>query len=96
MSESKSLNCRKFSQDSSDPLYKITEEVHKFMQIRSFYKGGNTDGDVPLSLGIPTVTIGSSNGFATHSLEEHLEKKTFRKGVEQALMVLLCLDQKMH
>jgi hypothetical protein len=79
----------------TQPIYRITQQAQRSLGIKSFFSIGNTDGDVPLALGIPTVTIGTSNGFATHSLQEHLEKKTFLTGVKQALSVMLSLDERM-
>ncbi len=83
------------SASKAHPLYRITRQAQRSLGIKSFFSVGNTDGDVPLALGIPTVTVGSSNGFATHSLKEHLEKKTFLTGVQQVLSVILALDERM-
>lgn len=74
------------------PIFTITQRVQKSLGIKPYFKTGNTDGDVPLFLGIPTITLGSSNGFATHSLEEHMEKGTYLHGVEQVLRIILALD----
>ncbi|MBU2259726.1 M20/M25/M40 family metallo-hydrolase [Patescibacteria group bacterium] len=75
------------------PIFTITQRVQKSLKIKSYFKTGNTDGDAPLSLGIPTVTLGSCNGFATHSLEEYMEKGTYLLGVEQIIQILLALDK---
>ena len=78
------------------PIYRITRRVQKSLGIEPFFKLGNTDGDVALALGIPTVTLGASNGFATHSLEEKLEKKTYLKGIEQVIEIILALDRELE
>jgi|SRR3989344_45506 len=75
------------------PLFTVTQTVQKSLRIKPYFKTGNTDGDASLALGIPTITLGSSNGFATHSLNEHLEKSTYPLGVEQVSQVLLALDR---
>ena len=80
---------------STHPIFPITQRVQKSLRIKPYFKTGNTDGDVSLALGIPTVTLGSSNGFATHSLDEHLEKSTYLKGVEQIIRIILALDQEL-
>jgi len=77
------------------PIYAITSKVQKSLGIEPFFKLGNTDGDVALAQGIPTVTLGAGNGFATHSLDEKLEKKTYLKGVEQVIEIILALDREM-
>ncbi|MEK7217975.1 MAG: M20/M25/M40 family metallo-hydrolase [Patescibacteria group bacterium] len=78
------------------PIYGITSRVQKSLGIEPFFKLGNTDGDVSLAMGIPTVTLGAGNGFATHSLEEKLEKKTYLKGIEQVIGIILALDREME
>lgn len=70
-------------------IYKLTQEVHRFLGIKSFFDSGNNDGDISLAKGIPTVTLGSSFGFKTHSLKEYLEKKSLILGIKQNLLVLL-------
>lgn len=76
-------------------IYSITQRVQKSLGIKPYFKTGNTDGDVSLALDIPTVTLGSSNGFATHSLEEHMEKSSYLSGVEQIIRIILTLDQEL-
>ena len=75
----------------SERIYQMTEEVQSYLGIKTFFEMGNNDGDVPLALGIPTVTIGSSNGFKTHSQDEYVEKKTLLLGFKQNLLTLLYL-----
>ncbi|MDD5025888.1 MAG: M20/M25/M40 family metallo-hydrolase [Candidatus Peribacteraceae bacterium] len=77
-------------------LCTTARKVQRSLGIRPFFKIGNTDGDVSLARGIPTVTLGASNGFATHSLEEKMEKKTYLKGVEQVIEIILALDRKIR
>lgn len=70
-------------------LYQLAKQVHQFLGIKSFFEAGNNDGDVSLAQGIPTVTLGSSVGFKTHSQEEYLEKKSLLPGIKQDFLVLL-------
>ena len=74
--------------DKNHPLIAFTEKVHKTLKIHSFYKDGNTDGDVSLNLGIPTVTIGTSKGYNTHSIKEYVEKDSFKIGYAQLLTMI--------
>ncbi len=64
-------------------LYKLIIDVQKTLGIESKIDSGNTDGDVSLALGIPTVTIGTSRGWNTHSLDEYVEKKPLVLGTKQ-------------
>ncbi len=77
------------------PIYSISKRVIKSLGIKPFFSIGNTDGDVPLAQGIPTITLGASNGFGTHSFDEKLEKKTYLKGVGQVIDVILALDREL-
>lgn len=70
------------------PLCLLVEEAQKSLNINSHYDSGNTDGDVSLAANIPTVTIGTSVGWNTHSLSEYMEKKSFCLGVKQVSAVL--------
>ena len=78
------------------PMFGIAQKVQASLGIKPFFKLGNTDGDVSLAAGIPTITLGASNGFATHSFEEKMEKQTYLLGVEQIIEILLTLDREMN
>lgn len=69
-------------------IYKLTMAVQRQLGITSQINAGNTDGDVSLAKGIPTVTIGISEGWNTHSLSEYVEKKSLPIGVKQAFMLV--------
>lgn len=69
-------------------LYKLIIDVQKTLGIESKIDSGNTDGDVSLAMGIPTVTIGVSIGFNTHSLGEYMEKKSFILGIKQVFLTV--------
>ena len=54
---------------------------------------GSTDSNIPISLGIPAVTIdggGSSKG--THSLDEEFDTTNSWQGTARALLVALALS----
>lgn len=70
------------------PLCLLVEEAQKSLNITPHYDSGNTDGDVSLAAKIPTVTIGTSIGWNTHSLSEYMEKKSFCLGLKQVFIVL--------
>lgn len=75
------------------PLIKYTEKIHQELKIDSFYKDGNSDGDATLALGIPTVTIGTSKGFQTHSIHEYMDMESIKKGYLQLFSMILKLDR---
>ena len=72
----------------SHKIYKITIDIQKQLGINSNLNAGNTDGDVSMAAGIPTVTIGTSEGWNTHSLNEYMEKKSLQLGIKQVFGVV--------
>jgi len=69
-------------------IYKLVEKVHKNLGIKSFFEMANNDAEVSLGLGIPTVTIGSSIGFNTHSQVEYVDKESIILGIKQDFLIV--------
>lgn len=69
-------------------IYQLTMDVQKQLGIHPEVNAGNTDGDVSLAANIPTVTIGTSKGWNTHSMDEYMEKKSLTLGIKQVFMVI--------
>lgn len=74
-------------------IYKLVQKVHSNMGIKSFFEAGNNDGDIPLILRIPTVTIGSSIGYKTHSQYEYVDKESIVLGIKQDFLIILEIMQ---
>lgn len=72
----------------NNKIYKLTIDLQKYLGIIPKINAGNTDGDVSLAAGIQTVTIGASEGWNTHSLQEYMEKKSLPLGIKQVFMVI--------
>lgn len=69
-------------------IYQLTMDAQKQLGIQSKVDSGNNDGDISLAVKIPTVTIGTSEGWNTHSLDEYMEKKSLVLGIKQVFMVI--------
>lgn len=69
-------------------LYQFSIEAMKQLKIDYKFSQGNTDGDVSLAAGIPTVTLGASIGFNTHSMDEYIDKNTIVLGIQQVFLVI--------
>jgi tripeptide aminopeptidase len=54
---------------------------------------GSTDGNVPLSDGCPTVTIGITNGGNAHRLDEYINTEPISIGMRQAIILTLAAAQ---
>jgi len=74
---------------SKHKIYQLTFAVQKKLGIVPKINSGNTDGDVSMAAGIPTVTIGISNGWNTHSMDEYLEKKSVVIGIQQTFTLII-------
>lgn len=72
-------------------IYQLTMDVQKKLGILPKINSGNTDGDISMAAGIPTVTIGTSNGWNTHSMDEYMEKKSLTIGIQQVFMVICAI-----
>jgi acetylornithine deacetylase/succinyl-diaminopimelate desuccinylase-like protein len=68
-------------------LIKLIKDIHKALGIKTIDDIGSTDSNYPISLGLPSITIGISEAENTHSLNEYLFLPPIRKGLEQVIMV---------
>jgi di/tripeptidase len=81
------------SLEKDHPIIAFTELIHKQLHVKSFYKDSNTDVDVALAYHIPTVTIGTSVGYQTHSIHEYLEIDSVKKGYQQLLEMIIQMEK---
>jgi acetylornithine deacetylase/succinyl-diaminopimelate desuccinylase-like protein len=49
---------------------------------------GSTDANVPLSRGLPAVTIGLSTGFGAHTVNEYISTQPLSQGLAQLYEVV--------
>lgn len=73
-------------------LVDIIEKVHKQLGIKTIDDLGSTDSNEPVSLGLPSVTIGITEGGGTHSTKEFILAGPVKKGIEQLLWIFHYLD----
>ncbi|MCK4353406.1 M20/M25/M40 family metallo-hydrolase [candidate division WOR-3 bacterium] len=77
----------------SHQLIKGLIKIHHYLGIESKFGFGNTGGSIPLSQGIPAVTIGITLGYGLHLPEEKIEIKPIIKGIKQLLLLILNIDR---
>lgn len=72
------------------PILDDVRRADAALGIATRWEEGSTDSNLPISLGIPAVTLrsgGSSGG--THALQEYFDSKDSHLGTQRALLVLL-------
>lgn len=69
----------------------VTQALAALLQvgIRGTLETGSTDGNIPLSLGCPTVTVGITRGGNAHRLDEYVEIGGVEQGLRQLLLLTL-------
>jgi acetylornithine deacetylase/succinyl-diaminopimelate desuccinylase-like protein len=65
------------------PLVKLTADVLRERGIQPSLNIGSTDANIPLSLGLPCVSIGLTTGSGAHTINEHIQTKPLKSGMEQ-------------
>jgi len=72
------------------PIVRIALATDSALGIRSRLTAGSTDSDIPISLGIPAITIdGGGEGRGTHSLDEQFDATNSHLGTQRALLITL-------
>ena len=76
-------------EEHSKYIAKVVSVIEEVIKGKVNVKTASTDGNVPLSLGIPAVAVGSYIGGGSHTREEWIEKESLKKGLEIAIKVVL-------
>ena len=76
--------------DVNVPLIQKVLAATQFMGVKPRLTIGSTDSNIPISMGLPAVTIGrGGEGGAAHSLDEWWINKEGYKSIQLALLILL-------
>lgn len=75
--------------DPQHPLPQRALEALAQVGVRGTLETGSTDGNVPLSEGCPTVTVGITRGGNAHRLDEYVETPPVADGLRQLLLLTL-------
>ena len=60
----------------------VVEITQKYSGVKCNLTSGSTDCNIPLSLGIPAVCVGTHIGYGAHTREEKLLKSSVNKGLK--------------
>ncbi len=78
--------------DPATPLVQAALAANRAFGVEPALESSSTDANIPMSLGVPSLTIGSgSGGGRSHSLDEYLDvpREPFVKGLSVGLAIVL-------
>jgi acetylornithine deacetylase/succinyl-diaminopimelate desuccinylase-like protein len=70
------------------PLVKLAQDCLRAVGIEPHLNIGSTDANLPLSLGLPSVTIGLTTGGRGHTVHEFINIPPLEKGMEQLVKLV--------
>jgi acetylornithine deacetylase/succinyl-diaminopimelate desuccinylase-like protein len=73
---------------ASHPLVGLAQACLQEVGIQPRLNIGSTDANIPLSKGLPAVTIGLTHGSGAHTVHEHIEIAPLEKGLEQVVRLV--------
>jgi tripeptide aminopeptidase len=75
---------------ADSPIMKIAMAADAALGIKTKLSAGSTDSNIPISLGIPAITIdGGGEGHGAHSLDESFDTTDSHIGTQRALLIVL-------
>jgi len=75
--------------DTSHELVQAALAALAQVGVRGTLETGSTDANVPLSFGVPAVTIGITRGGNAHRLDEYIETDAIPAGLRQLILLTL-------
>lgn len=77
---------------AEDPLVKIAIEATTHLGTTPRLDQASTDSNIPISLGVPAITIGAGGASGkSHTLEEWYDTRGRELGVRRALLIILAM-----
>jgi acetylornithine deacetylase/succinyl-diaminopimelate desuccinylase-like protein len=74
------------------PIVRLAEEATRALGYRSRLDRSSTDSNIPISLGIPAITLGAGGASGnSHTLNEWFDTRSRDIGLKRALLVILSL-----
>lgn len=79
--------------EEGHPLCRVVREVHDRLGIQTRVYPSSTDSNIPLSRGIPAVTIGVTVGANGHRVDEYIQTSPLARGLAQVVLATLALQE---
>jgi acetylornithine deacetylase/succinyl-diaminopimelate desuccinylase-like protein len=77
-------------QPADSPIVKIATAADAALGVNTRLSSGSTDSNIPISLGVPAITIdGGGDGRGAHSLDEYFDTTDSHLGTQRALLIAL-------
>ena len=74
------------------PIVRFAEEATRALGYRARLDRSSTDSNIPISLGIPAITLGAGGASGnSHTLNEWFDTRSRDIGLKRALLVILSL-----
>ncbi len=70
------------------PLVRLTQDCLREAGVEPHLNTGSTDANLPLSRGLPSVTIGLTTGGRAHTVQEYINLPPLEKGMDQLLRLV--------
>lgn len=75
---------------ADSPIVKIAMAADAAIGVNTALRSGSTDSNIPISLGVPAITIsGGGQGHGAHSLDESFDTTNSHLGTQRALLIAL-------
>jgi acetylornithine deacetylase/succinyl-diaminopimelate desuccinylase-like protein len=75
--------------EESHPLVQVAKAVGSLFDLSMPTRAASTDANVPLSRGIPAITVGVYRGEGTHRESECMRPSSLKQGLPLGLLILL-------
>lgn len=72
-------------------LIKIINEVRQELGLKSDFTSSSTDANIAMSMGIPSVSFGISEGKGAHTMEEYIDVNSLELGIRHLVEIVLRL-----
>jgi len=77
---------------ADSPIVRTAEAVNRALGFAVRLGEGSTDANVPMSLGIPSITIGAGGrGADAHALSESFDTTDSWQGTQRAVLLVIAL-----
>jgi tripeptide aminopeptidase len=78
------------TQKQDAPIIRVASAANEYMSIENDFGFSSTDANLPISLGVPAITIdGGGTGRGAHSIDEEWDSKDSHIGSQRALLIVL-------